>query len=82
MNFVKVVANASYTNMFDLEEFENDVELNKLDMLEIAVSVHPKLSGKLITFDQEKDDKWTLIMTEFGLCFTINSKFAQLLVVK
>lgn len=81
MNFVKAVSNLSYINLFDLEPYENDIEMNKLDLVEVAANVHPKISGKLITFDQEIDDQWILIMTEFGLCFTTNSKFAKLLAV-
>lgn len=82
MNFTKAVGNLSYYTLFDLEPYENDVELNKLDMAQIAIAVHPNISGKLITFDQEMDAQWNLIMTEFGLCFTTNSKFAKLLTVK
>lgn len=82
MDFVKAVANVSYNNIFDLEPYENDVELNKLDMMDIAVAVHTQLTGKLITFENEQDDQWTLVMTELGICFTINSKFSALLGVK
>ncbi|KAJ8956497.1 hypothetical protein NQ318_019215, partial [Aromia moschata] len=44
--------------------------------------VHPSLSGNLVTFQTKHKPDWTLILTELGVCFTVNSKFTNIISLK
>ncbi|KAK4883612.1 hypothetical protein RN001_006931 [Aquatica leii] len=80
--FVKAVANISYYNFNVFTKYENDSKLNEVNLFDLATEVHPQLSGTLVTFDMMRKSYFTLIMTEMGICFTINSKFANILALK
>ncbi|KAF5273416.1 hypothetical protein FQA39_LY07433 [Lamprigera yunnana] len=82
VDFVKTVANASYYNLNDFAKFENDPDLVDVNLFQLAVKVHPKLTGTLATFDVKHKSYFTLIMTELGICFTVNSKFTHILSLK
>ncbi|KAK9879010.1 hypothetical protein WA026_003824 [Henosepilachna vigintioctopunctata] len=79
MDFITIVSNISYHNLKDFGRFKNDMTLNNIDLLELASYVHPKLLGTLVTFEPKKKPKWTIIMTEIGICFSVNTKFAPFL---
>lgn len=68
--------------MQKLSKFESDVKLQNIDLTELMVKVHPELSGTLVTFDTKHKTQWTLIMSEMGLCFSVNSLFVDLLSLK
>lgn len=78
IEFIRAVAGISYDSMHLFEQFIGDESLKDVDMLDLAAKVHPQVSGVLITFETERDVFWKLIMTENGMCFTINSKFTDL----
>ncbi|XP_049820615.1 sodium channel protein Nach-like [Aethina tumida] len=82
MDFVKTVANISYHNLHEFERFKNNPVLNSANMLEVAGNVHPLLSGTLVTFDTKRKTNWQLVITELGICFSVNSKFENLLSFK
>ncbi|CAH1173544.1 unnamed protein product [Phaedon cochleariae] len=46
------------------------------------MKIHPTLSGSLVTVEKSQKIAWRLILTELGVCFTFNSKLANLLSVK
>ncbi|XP_060525278.1 sodium channel protein Nach-like [Cylas formicarius] len=79
LDFIQILANISFENMFALKKFGNDPSLNRVDMTEIVTQVHPDIRGTLVTFQTESRTEWQLVLTEIGLCFTVNSKFAWLL---
>lgn len=39
LNFIKAVANVSYFTMDNFTEYENDTNLNDVDMLDLALKV-------------------------------------------
>ncbi|XP_065170058.1 acid-sensing ion channel 5-like [Atheta coriaria] len=75
--FVTTVANISYTSLHRLEKFAQDDELKAIDLLELAAKVHPELTGNLVTFDTQRKTDWHLVMTELGICFSVNTKMAK-----
>ncbi|CAG9769534.1 unnamed protein product [Ceutorhynchus assimilis] len=79
LNFVKTVSNLTYETFHTLEKFKNDAKLNEIDFVSLITNVHPELSGTLVTFQSKVEPKWNFIMTELGLCFTLNYRFAELL---
>lgn len=79
MEFVEVVANLTYSTFHTLEKFKNDIELCNVDWLSIITQVHPALEGALVTFQTKVKTEFEFVITELGLCFTLNSKFSKLL---
>ncbi|XP_074038745.1 sodium channel protein Nach isoform X1 [Leptinotarsa decemlineata] len=79
LEFVKLVTNSTFYNFDLLTPFQKDPTLRDVDMGQLAVEVHPNLSGTLVTIERNYQSNWQLIMTEVGICFTFNSKFVQLL---
>ncbi|XP_044761719.1 sodium channel protein Nach-like [Coccinella septempunctata] len=81
-DFVTIVANTSYETLYRYEKFMDDQTLNNIDLLELSSAVHPNLVGTLVTFEHKRKPKWSVVITEMGICFTVNSKFAPLLKIK
>ncbi|KAF5270429.1 hypothetical protein FQR65_LT05617 [Abscondita terminalis] len=79
--FVKVVANVSYHNLYEFARYENDPKVNGINFFELATKVHPELLGTLVTFDVKRKSYFTLIMTEIGICFMVNNKFTKILAI-
>ncbi|XP_045470731.1 sodium channel protein Nach-like isoform X2 [Harmonia axyridis] len=82
MDFVITVSNTSYYSLDSYENFKNDKTLNQVDLLELTRSVHPNLVGTLVTFEHKRKPYWIVVMTEMGICFTVNSQFAPLMKIK
>lgn len=78
MEFVKAIANISYETLDELKKFEEDDTLKNVDFLDLIAKVHPPLSGTLVTSDSTRTIHWQLILTEIGVCFSINSKLAKI----
>ncbi|KAJ3627952.1 hypothetical protein MTP99_015287 [Tenebrio molitor] len=79
VDFIRTVSNVSYGNLKEFERFGSDLDLQHIDMLDLTVKVHPDLSGTLVSFDVKHKTNWTLIMSEMGMCFSVNSLFVNLL---
>ncbi|XP_017781531.1 PREDICTED: uncharacterized protein LOC108566244 [Nicrophorus vespilloides] len=74
-DFILAIANISYGNMHVLARYRNDPQLNDLDYIELAARVHPELTGTLVTFDPNAKTDWKLVITELGICFSVNIKY-------
>ncbi|XP_018327615.1 sodium channel protein Nach-like [Agrilus planipennis] len=61
--FLESVANLNYYTLKSLESFENDTELNDIDVLDIALRIHPEFHGKFATSHSRKAT-WKLTMSE------------------
>lgn len=79
MDFIKLVANINHKTIRGLTEFGNDPVLNRVNMVELVTAVHPNLTGSLVTFQSKVKANWQIVLTELGVCFSINSGFADLL---
>ncbi|XP_064212424.1 sodium channel protein Nach-like isoform X1 [Tribolium castaneum] len=79
MDFIKIVSNITYKNLGQLDKFVTDPKLQNIDLTDLTAKVHPDLSGTLVTFDTKHKTKWDLIMSELGMCFSVNSLFVDLL---
>nr|XP_022905748.1 sodium channel protein Nach-like isoform X1 [Onthophagus taurus]XP_022905756.1 sodium channel protein Nach-like isoform X1 [Onthophagus taurus] len=79
LSFVEVVSNISYLNLNDFNRFKNDSNLENIDMLNLALAVHPDIDGILVTSDLKVQSTWEMILTELGVCFTMNSKYSNLI---
>ncbi|KAL1508957.1 hypothetical protein ABEB36_003770 [Hypothenemus hampei] len=67
MNFVNLVSNLTYNTFHKLEYFKNDDNLTKnIDYLSLVQETKVKF-------------EWEFVITELGLCFTLNSMFSELL---
>ncbi|XP_066246989.1 acid-sensing ion channel 5-like [Euwallacea similis] len=79
LDFVKVVSNLTYATLHTLDKFKSNRTLNSTDWLSLIKYVHPTLNGALVTFQTKSKPDWEFAITELGLCFTLNSRFTQLL---
>ncbi|XP_057656864.1 uncharacterized protein LOC130894228 isoform X2 [Diorhabda carinulata] len=82
MDFIKLVANLSYENLYYFEKFKNDVDLHNVDMAQLTFDVHPDITGSLVTVDKTRKFKWNVILIELGICFTFFSKLSQVFTIK
>lgn len=65
-----------------MNEFKNDENLINTDWIQLIEAVHPQLDGVLVTFENKMKPEWQFVITELGLCFTLNSRFAKLMLPK
>lgn len=82
LDFIRVITNLTYYNADELEKFEKDDDLHNINFFELATTVIPKISGTLLTFETHKKVIWKYVMTELGICYTVNSKLGYLFGVK
>lgn len=78
---MKTLTNISYENLYEFEKYRNDAQLNNMNFFEIVKELHPNMSGNLVTFDPKRKTTWNLVMTELGMCFTVNSVVTNLFAV-
>ncbi|XP_030746462.1 sodium channel protein Nach-like [Sitophilus oryzae] len=79
MNFINILSNATYATFSHLEPYQNDGTLSNINMIELVTQVHPDLSGILVTSHTHVKADWEMVLTENGLCFSVNSEFSDLL---
>ncbi|KAJ3659698.1 hypothetical protein Zmor_011372 [Zophobas morio] len=79
MSFIRVISNISYSNLKNLEQFSGDLSLQDVDMFDLSLKVHPDITGTLVTFDTKRKTFWTPVMSELGICFSVNSLFSNYL---
>ncbi|GLV31946.1 pickpocket 3 [Carabus blaptoides fortunei] len=82
VDFIRAVSNVSYETMGNFTRFQGDKTLLDVDLLDLAMAVHPALTGELVTFDVKRKSVWDVIVTEYGICFTTNSQFSNLFLAK
>lgn len=82
LEFIRAVTNISYENMRDFERYKNDNTLKNINLLDLAIKVHPKLEGTLVVFDAKRKSYWNVVITERGICFSVNIKFAKILGIR
>lgn len=73
MDFVTMVVNTSISSFKNFNRFTNDTRFEALDMLEIAKNVHPTINVVVSGFDLNMSPDVIEIMTEKGVCYSVNS---------
>lgn len=78
LDYVKAVVyvNESFTKF---NKFVNDKRLEIVDMLEISREVHPVINSVISSFDTSAEFMLTEVITEKGICYTVNSILAPLI---
>ncbi|XP_072941183.1 uncharacterized protein [Epargyreus clarus] len=76
--FVELIADVSFrTNLQNFWKYQNDGTVDNIDLLQLALDVHPNLELNVTLSDPTKEVKWVPVMTEEGLCMTFNSEYAE-----
>lgn len=78
MDFIKAVVNVneSYTKF---NRFANDRRLEFVNMLNIVKDVHPTINSVISSFDTNAEFAMREIITEKGICYSINSVISPLI---
>ncbi|CAH0730511.1 unnamed protein product, partial [Brenthis ino] len=75
--FIELIAEVSFRrNLQNFWKYQNDDSVNDIDLLNLALYLHPKYPMETITSD-ERNVQWVQVMTEEGLCQTFNGQYAQ-----
>lgn len=71
-DFIKTVVylNGSFK---DINRFTNDRRLDEIDLLGLARDVHPIFNSVVSSFDSTVEFKLNEVVTERGICYTVNS---------
>jgi hypothetical protein len=79
--FFDYVRSVVYVNesFIKFNKFVNDKRLEFVDMLEIAREVHPVINSVISSFDTSAEFSLSEIITEKGICYTVNSVLAPLI---
>jgi Amiloride-sensitive sodium channel len=78
LDYVKAVVylNESFTRF---NAFANDKRLEFVDMLEISKEVHPIINSVISSFDSNAEFVMNEIITEKGICYSVNSILSPLI---
>ncbi|KAL7015092.1 hypothetical protein ACKWTF_016271 [Chironomus riparius] len=71
-DFIKTIVylNESFK---DINQFTNDRRLDDIDLLGLARDVHPIFNSVVSSFDSSAEFKLNEVITEKGICYTVNS---------
>lgn len=72
MDYINEVVNVSGSSL-RFNRFVNDKRLEFVDMLTIAREVHPKIKSVISSYDTTAEFDMKEIVTEKGICYTVNS---------
>lgn len=78
MDFIKAVVylNESFTRF---NRFINDSQLELVDMLQLSKEVHPIINSVISSFDSNAEYAMSEIITEKGICYSVNSLLSPLI---
>ena len=76
--YVKAVVNVNET-FAKFNRFANDKRLEYISMLTIAKEVHPVINSVISSFDTNAEFAMNEIITEKGICYSINSMLSPLI---
>lgn len=79
MEFIGIVVNISSDNLHKFEKFKDDERFSSIDMLELARELHPNYDDAITSFDKGAEVNFVEVITERGICYTINSPLSVLL---
>ena len=73
LDYVKLVTNATIASFGSFNRFADDKRLEFVDMLLIAKDIHPDMNSIVSSFDPNFNPDIVEVMTERGICYSINS---------
>lgn len=79
LDFIATVVNISTENLWKFVQFVGDDRLQDVDMLELARELHPNYDDAIASFDKGAEVNFVEVITERGICYTINSPLSVLL---
>lgn len=78
LNYVRAVVNVS-ESLSKFNNFANDKRLEFINMLTIAKEVHPTINSVISSFDSNAEFVLIEIITEKGICHSVNSMLSPLI---
>ncbi|KPJ12628.1 hypothetical protein RR48_02167 [Papilio machaon] len=76
--FIEQVADVSFrTNLQNFWKYQSDDTVRNVDLLKLARAVYPNVSLDVNVSQINKKLYWTPVMTEEGICHTLNSVYAE-----
>ena len=78
LEYVKAVVNIN-ESFTKFNRFANDKRLEFINMLDIAKEVHPIINSVISSFDSNAEFVMSEIITEKGICYSVNSILAPLI---
>ncbi|XP_048003760.1 uncharacterized protein LOC125240005 [Leguminivora glycinivorella] len=77
LGFIELVSDVSFrTNLQNFWKYQTDETVKGVDLLQLALDVHPTFPLKVMVSKQDKEVQWVPVMTEMGMCMTFNSEYA------
>ncbi|XP_048485716.1 uncharacterized protein LOC105391953 [Plutella xylostella] len=78
LTFIELIADVSFrTNLQQFWKYQDDETLASLDLLKLALSVHPTFPLNVMVSKIDKEVQWVPVMTEMGICMTFNSEYSE-----
>ncbi|CAK1556020.1 unnamed protein product [Leptosia nina] len=75
--FVDLISDVSFReNLQNFWKYQNDESLKGVDLLQLAIDVHPDVILN-VSVSHQLEILWVPVMTEEGLCMTFNSVYSQ-----
>lgn len=71
-DFIKTIVYLNESFM-DINRFTNDQRLDEIDLLGLVRDVHPIFNSVVTSFDSTVEFKLNEVITEKGICYTVNS---------
>ncbi|KAF9417974.1 hypothetical protein HW555_005119, partial [Spodoptera exigua] len=76
--FIELIADVSFReNLQNFWKYQNDDTVKGIDLLDLALTVHPSSVLQVIVSNNDHEVHWNPVMTEVGMCLTFNSLYAE-----
>lgn len=77
LEFVQLITNTTISSFRNIARYADDARFDRLDLLTVARDAHPKINSIVSSFDPNFNPPLIQVMTEKGICFSINGIFAS-----
>jgi hypothetical protein len=75
-DFIFMITNTSKATLGTFKRFATDERFDAVDMFTISKEVHPDVNGAVLSYDSNFNPPIIQVMTERGICYTINAILA------
>lgn len=73
LDFIRMVTNTTIASFGMFKRFAGDKRMEFVDLFLIARDVHPDMNSKVSSFDPNFNPDIVEVMTDRGICYSINS---------